>query len=424
MNLYTSRCYLIAVLFVISFVPQAWAAGLIIYETGTPDVGLAAAGFSARAQDASTLFTNPAGMTRLQGSNIMLGSQATYGSVRFDPDSNTGPQTGNDGGNAFGWAPAGSFFFTRQVGKDLAVGIGAFSYFGGEIDYNDDWVGRYHIQNAKLIGATVMPSIAFRINDAVSIGAGLNAMYGILRDEKAVGNLAPESDGQLTIKDRKWGYGADVGVLFELGEGTRIGVTYISQVNLDFKDTPGFEDIGPELAAILEATNVTSTSIDFGLKVPQIVMASVYQELGERFALMMNAGWQDWSAFKKVEPNGSMDDPGSMITKTKSEDTWHVALGGQFRPSRDWILSAGAAYDSSMWKDENRVATLPLGETWRYGLGSQYAVSEMLKVGLDYEFIWSGDLDIDRTSILGGRLSGTYKNTYYHVIALNAAFGF
>jgi long-chain fatty acid transport protein len=123
------------------------------------------------------------------------------------------------------------------VNKDLAVGLGSFSYFGGMLNYNDDWVGRYFVRDITLAGLTVMPSVAYRINDKISIGAGLNAMYGMLEDKKAVHNLAAEGDGQLKVKDDTWGFGADVGVLFEPVKGSRIGITYISQVNLDFKDT-------------------------------------------------------------------------------------------------------------------------------------------------------------------------------------------
>jgi long-chain fatty acid transport protein len=418
------RCFLVTMLIAVSWAPPIWAGGFFIYELGTPDVGLAAAGYSARAQDASTLFTNPAGMTRLQGSNLMLGSQALYGHVTFHPDAGTGPQTGNDGGNAVGWIPGGSFFFTQQAGKSLAIGIGTFSYFGGMIDYHDDWVGRYFGQNVTLVGFTVMPAVALRISDAISIGAGLNAMYGYLKDETAVRNLFSGGDGRLTVRDREWGYGADVGMLFEIGKATRVGVTYLSEVKLDFRDTPGFENIGPGLASVLEARNLTNASLGLGLKVPQSVMVSLCQELGEKFALMMNAGWQDWSAFGKVDVSVDSDNPVSLTTETNYDDTWHAALGGQFRPSDRWILSAGAAYDSSMLKNKDRTPTLPVGKAWRYGLGTQYAAAEQLKVGLDYELIWTGDLKMDRSSILGGRIKGTYEDVYSHVIAVNAALGF
>ena len=85
---------------------SAMAGGIELYELGTPDVGLASAGYAARADDASTVFKNPAGMSRLEGSQFQGGLQAAYGSVSFTPNARTSPTLGNDGGgNAIGWLP-------------------------------------------------------------------------------------------------------------------------------------------------------------------------------------------------------------------------------------------------------------------------------------------------------------------------------
>ena len=85
------------------------AGGIMIYDFGSPDVGLASAGYAARAQDSATVFTNPAGMSRLEKSQILVGVQALYGNVEFSPNPAT-TVTGDDGGNAIGWMPGGSLF--------------------------------------------------------------------------------------------------------------------------------------------------------------------------------------------------------------------------------------------------------------------------------------------------------------------------
>ena len=105
------------------------AGGIELYEIATPDVGLASAGYAARAQDASTLFKNPAGMSLLPGSQFQAGAQLTYGNVAFSPDSSTTTSGGN-GGNAIGALPAAGLFFSQQLSDRFAVGLGAFSYFG------------------------------------------------------------------------------------------------------------------------------------------------------------------------------------------------------------------------------------------------------------------------------------------------------
>jgi len=124
--------------------PSAYSGGIILYEIATPDVGLASAGYAARAQDPSTLFTNPAGMSRLPGSQFQVGAQLIYGNVEFSPDAGTGPLLGSDsGGNAVGAMPAASLFFTHALSERFTVGVGLCSYFGLAQEYDDNWVGRY-----------------------------------------------------------------------------------------------------------------------------------------------------------------------------------------------------------------------------------------------------------------------------------------
>ena len=138
--------------------PQiAVAGGIELYEIATPDVGLASAGYAARAQDASTVFKNPAGMSQLPGTQFQAGLQLTYGRVQFTPNANTGPLLGNDdGGNPVGALPAASFFLTHQISDNLTVGVGTFSYFGLATSYNSEWLGRYYIQKGSLLGLSLM----------------------------------------------------------------------------------------------------------------------------------------------------------------------------------------------------------------------------------------------------------------------------
>jgi long-chain fatty acid transport protein len=119
----------------------------MIYDFGSPDVGLASAGYAARTQDASTVFTNPAGMSRLEKSQVLGGVQALYGDVEFSPYQAT-TVTGDDGGNAIGWMSGGSLFAVQKLNPDINIGLGIFSFFGLTQSFDDDWVGRYFIQES------------------------------------------------------------------------------------------------------------------------------------------------------------------------------------------------------------------------------------------------------------------------------------
>lgn len=244
--------------------------GIQLYEIATPDVGMAAAGYAARAEDASTVFKNPAGMNQLDNAQLQAGLQALYGSVSFSPDANTSARLGTDGGgNAVGWLPAGSAFVVMPVAAKWRIGFGALSYFGLAEDYGDNWVGRYYVQ------------------------AGV------------------ENGGTTTL-------------------------------NLEY------------------------------------------------------------------------------------QDTFHGALGAQFRASEKWLVSSGFAYDSSAVSDGKRTVTLPLGEAWRLGVGTQYQVSKTITLGAAYTFLWQGNLPVDQgtDASLRGRVSGAFDDVWISVLSLNLTWEF
>lgn len=400
-------------------VPPARAGGLMLYEIATPDVGLAAAGWAARAEDASTLFKNPAGMSRLDGAQIQTGVQLTYGDVQFTPNADTSARLGsNDGGNAIGALPALSLFYSQQLGEKWRVGLGTLSYFGLAEEYDQGWVGRYYVQKSSLLGVSLLPTASYQVNDWLSLGAGLNAMYGYLNTETAVNNVEPGvGDGLLKLKDNTWGFGANVGAMVELSPNTRFGLNYLSPVDLDFKDTPSFTNLGPGLSGLL----ANPGSLNLGVTVPQSVMASVYQRVNDRLALMANVGWQNWERFGQVAVGVDSANPKNLTTDLNYQDTWHGAVGAQFQLATAWQLTGGVAYDSSAVNNEDRTVTVPVGRALRLGAGVTWQYSPRLSFNAAYEFLWAGDMSVDQGDDLAlrGRVAGTYEDASFSFFTLN-----
>ena len=414
-----------AILVVLCAGGSARAGGIMLYEFGSPDVGLAAAGYAARAQDAATVFTNPAGMSRLEKSQVLGGLQALYGNVEFSPNSTT-TVAGSDGGVAVGWLPGGSAFIVQKLNQDWSVGFGVLSYFGLAESYDDNWVGRYYVQKSALLGLTLTPAVSYRVNHWLSVGAGLNVMYGYIDSEIAVNNAGEaRPDGKLKYDDSRWGYGANLGVLVEPMPGTRFGLTYLSEVKLDFSAVPEFSGLGPLLAAALNARGLTTNSLDLSVTVPQMVMFSAYHEFNKQWAIMGNVGWQNWSRFGQVEVGVNSSNPTTLTTDSDYNDTWHVALGVQYRPAFEtpWTFSAGVAYDSSAVDDDRRSVVLPMGETWKFALGAQYAVTPSLTLGAAYELAWLGDMPVNQErGPLAGRVAGEYGSSSISFFALNLSW--
>ncbi len=401
----------------------ARGGGIELYEIATPDVGLASAGYSARAEDASTLFKNPAGMSLLQGSQFQGGLQLTYGSVSFSPDVGTSAQLGNNGGgNAIGALPAASGFFVYDLSDRWKVGLGMLNYFGLAEKYDDNWVGRYYVQNSALLGMTLMPSASFKATDWLSVGAGLNAMYGYLKTDMAVNNNSPV-DGQLSLKDETWGFGANVGVMIEPREGTRFGITYLSPLDLDFKDRPEVSVFGGNLGSLL-----ATPELKLGVKVPQSVMVGCYQDLSSKWAVMADVGWQQWSQFGEVQVGveGAGGVPRIVTANLNYQDTWHGALGARYRASEKWQFMGGVAFDSSSVDSANRTVTLPMSQAWRFGVGAGYQLRQAIHVNAAYEFLWAGNMAVTQGSDNSsrGRVSGSYNDAWFCFATLNLTWKF
>lgn len=402
----------------------SWSGGLALYEISTGEVGLASAGIAARAQDASTLFTNPAGMSLHDNSELLVNFQPLYLNVDFSSDDTTTTSGGD--GDASSWMPGGSVYYLHNLSPDVKIGLGVLSYFGLGLDYGDSWSGRYYLEDTMLVGLTLMPSISYRMNESFSFGAGINAMYGMFENSSSVFNPVQE-DGKLKVSDEDWGFGFNLGMLFEQSEGTRYGMTYMSKVDLDFKGSPEYSGPGSIPGSILSRIS----RLDMGMTVPQMVMASIYHELNNQWAIMGNVGWQDWSEFGKINVTAGINEDVENSSKTLNldyDDSWHTAFGAQYRASDLWLISGGLAYDSAILDDDNRTFALPNGDAWRLGTGAQYQLRENIELGFAYELVWFGDLSVEQETSINDtvvrRVSGEFEKMYMHFFSFSAKWRF
>lgn len=400
------------------------AGGITLYEIANPQVRLASAGWSSRANDPSTVFTNPAGMTRFQCPQIQLGLEAIYAHVEFDPNSNTTVPGNNGYSNQ--WLPAGSFFYIQPINEKLSVGIGNLGYFGSSLRYNNNWVGKYYLTYNFLEGFSFVPAAAYKITDNLSVGLGVNVMYGIYRLKSAINNsLDSLPDGRLRLIDEDFAAGAVVGLLYEFSPCTRAGLQYLSRVNLRFNATPKFHGVGPRLESLLDRAGILDSKVKIASNVPQSVMISGYHDLNDCWSFMADIGWQQWSRF--AEASISLGDPNipTLSFIPKYDNTWHAAIGAEYRYDSFWTLSGGIAYDSSAVSNKNRTLNFPVGKQWRFGTGACWKYSDNLSVDFCYEFLWSGNLPVDvNRGPLAGRVDGKFSDLYFQFLSLDLNWTF
>ena len=385
----------------------AYAGAAYIYETGNPtDTGYAAAGLAGRANDAGTVFTNPAGMTRFEKSTYLAGVTPLYLYAPFDPDENT-TVSGSDGDTNEVFAGA-SFAYIRPVTDRLRLGVSVQNFFGLALDWGDNWVGRYQATNVALIAPQLQPTAAYKVTDWLSIGAGAGLTLGYLADEARVKNLDPGlGDGKLKYDDTDFAVQGNFGIMIEPSDRTRIGLRYLTETELDFKSDIYFSGVGPAIADATKSVN----SVDLGMKMPQSLMAGIFHQVNDQWAVLGSVGWDDWSRFARIHVRVD----GTQINRVVDagfDDTYHFGVGTQYRYSPKLMLTAGFSYDSAMSTGSTRPIQLPLGAMYRYGLGFKYQKSDDLLLGGGLSFLWEGDLKVKQA---GGSVEGTVDGQYDNV---------
>ncbi|WP_455427844.1 OmpP1/FadL family transporter [Dryocola sp. LX212] len=382
------------------FTSVTHAGALFFYEIGTEDTALAGAGQAARAQDASTIVTNPAGMTRLPDHMITGGLQALGGNIDYQLDN---PSLKSPG-NVLNVMPNASGFYSQKITDNLYAGIGMYGNYGLGIDYGN-WAGDRLIKKSSLLAMTFSPSLAYKLSDKVSVGASANVNYGFLSLTRAV-----DGDDHKQ-KDHDWAMSYRLGLLMQLTDQTRAGITWNSETKYDFSidgkarlpNLPGTEFNLPISAQVYQ---------------PQQLMLSLVHDINAQWSVMGDLGWQDWSRFgaPQIAVSGQPVDNSSRL-----KDTWHTAVGVQYRPTDLWRLNAGVAFDSTPYHSQGDVAvSMPTGDEWRFATGAQYQLTPASNVGFAMEYLHMQGGKVASPEVL----QGSYSHPYMWFASVNYSYQF
>jgi long-chain fatty acid transport protein len=401
---------------------RARGAGLALYETGAPDLGTASAGRAAMAADASTVATNPAGMTLLDHTQLMIASGAMLPAINFDRGSQTDvPGGGGGGGNAGVFFPIGGVFYAQKLSDRLWLGVAVDSDFGLAGDYSLNWVGRYYLTSSSFITGQVNPNIAYRVNEWLSVGAGFSFSVARLKSQAKINNILPKfGDGGLSIESWDEAFGGNIGFLLRPTSKLKIGLTYDSPVDFKFGFHPFITNLGPGLRAALKKSGLLGAKVNLGQTEPMQFMASGLYQLTPAFALMGNVGWQNWSQFGQTQLGISAQTQKTLAVDLHYTDTIQIAFGGQYRIADRWLWSAGFAYDSAPVSEENRTPNLPLDRQLRYGTGIQYEINDDFVLGIANEVMDGSNAPYDiKRGPLAGRVQGDFSSNIINFLGIN-----
>jgi long-chain fatty acid transport protein len=402
---------------------SAQAGGLWLTLQPTPDMGVGSAGSQATGFDASTATANPAAMTRLDRSQMEAGIMGLYVDSQFDVKNSSNGDNG--GGNAGYFSPVPALNYVHSVSPDLKLGLGVGSYFGLGLNYSNEWAGKYYVQSASITTLAFNPTIGYKIAPWLSIGGGVSVVEGKLSERVAVNTLLEPGDGRLKYDASDVGYGYNLGVLVELSPQTRVGVTYVSQVDLEFKDDMRFKNLdGTLLGAALRASGLLDSQLKIDMTIPAQLSVGAYHALTDKFALVGTVNWQNWSKFG--QPEIAVADSNTVTADLDYKDTYHAGIGAYYRVAEPWLLMVGFGYDTSPTSSSSeRSPVLPLGATFTYAAGVQYDWNKDFSVGAAYALIDAGSAKVNRSGgPLKGDLEGEYDTNYIHAVNLNFVYRF
>lgn len=444
----------------------AHAGAFQLNESSAAGLGNAFAGGAAVAQDASTLWSNVAGLSRMRDSQVVVALHLVQPSMKFRNAGSfaaLGQTLGGDGGDAGGLSPVPNLYLAKPLDGGMVLGLGITAPWGLVTEYDDGWAGRFQALTSSIRTVNLNPGLSWRASDAVSLGLGLNAQRisaeftnqvdytAALLSAAARNGIAPgtpafnaiaaataglESHTRVKGSDNATGWNA--GALWELDKRTRFGAQYRSPIRYRIEGTarfanPAVPPAPPVIGLLATGVNTAAlfdTRVSSRVKIPAIVNLSYFAGIDDRWDVMADAQWTQWSSIRDLTFTRA---DGTVLQSTPENfrNTWKLAFGANYHYSPQWMFRGGVAFDQSPVRTAFRTPRLPDADRTWLAAGAQYTANPRCTVDLGAAYIRvrkaainaSGDPSDPAAALANGLLSGRYtSNTLILSAQLNYAF--
>jgi long-chain fatty acid transport protein len=387
-------------------VSQAHASAFALIEQSASGLGNSYAGAAAAAEDASTIFYNPAGMSLLPGGKQVSAGLALINlSAKFSDSGSTAPlgigSLGGNGGDAGGLAAVPNLYFAMDVAQNWKAGVGVSVPFGLKIEYDPTWMGRFQAINSDISTLNVNPSVSYKPNDKMSLGFGLNYQQIDAELSKAV-VIGPGAESVAVVKGKDTSWGFNAGAVYQPTPNTRLGVSYRSSIKYSVGGT-----------VTVAAVPALNGDANVDIEMPDTFSIALHHRLDSKWTLLGDVTRTGWSKIKElrvVTSNGQPPD----VTPENFRNTWRVGVGATYRYSDDWSIKTGLAYDQTPVNDTDRTARLPDQNRLWLSFGGQYKLSKDGTLDFGYAHLFIKDASINQnggSAAANGQLVGTYNGT-------------
>lgn len=409
---------------------QAFASAYQVneYFNSAVSAGDAGAGGAALANDASTTYSNPAGLMRIHNPQlVVVGSllmarphftgSSTWSSVSplVPPPLTTYTETGTASGAYT--TPIPALHFATCLTPGWRFGLSMMAPFGLGTVYDDDSVLRYNSTKTELVVVDLTPALAYEINNQWSIGAGVDINRASLTYKAMAGvpslsalGLPPISQDTLSSNSaRGWGYGGHVGILWQAFSCTRLGLTYHSRSSIDMNGTSKLS--GPLLGGGAISTDNFKTTV----VLPPFTTLSAYQDINDMWAIDGSINYTQWSNvnngtqsfYNVLAPN-----PVTVTYPWHYRNTWMAALGTVVKANCQWTFRGGVHYDQSPIRNNERFDFLPDNDRYGLAVGAHYQFTKQMGFDVGWTHLWVKDASISAPIVVGTQTAtpnGTYR---------------
>ncbi len=385
----------------------AQAGAFLLREQSTEATGLSTAGAAAGGGGLGSMFWNPATITD------HAGWQSSWSLTGIFPESKITAGGGSsllaygaNSGNVSQSAVLPASYSTYQLNDKIWLGLAVNTPFGLVTQSNNIWAGSTLGITSKIESYDFNPTIAYKVNDMLSVAAGVQAMYFKTYLRKAIdlpnlfGAGSPFADA--SVRGDGWGFGFTLGATLKPVEGTEIGIGYRSSVTEKQKGNINFgQQIILPGPLLVQPLPVGSYPAQLTLKLPDVVTLGLKQRITNDLTLLAGFEWDHWNTVQQlpITSSGGFPPAGTVYETISARFTngYIVSLGGEYKWNPNLTLRAGVAYEKSPINNSNRLTILPDSDRVWTSIGAGWKVSDKLKLDFSYAHLFGRDGTVNIT---------------------------
>lgn len=373
----------------------AMASGFQLWEQDGASIGDYHAGYAAWANDASTGFYNPAGLTRFQNQQVVLGGDAImtnfkyHGSLTVLSGDTTFDSIVAQGGQ-FGFVP--DLHYVTPLNDWIGFGFDVVVPFGLKTNYGTDTPLQYAGTLSSITVVDISPSLGFKVSKKVSLGAGFDIQRAFAEFNQ-VGTLGyiQGFDSTSTNRANDTGYGYHLGALYECSENSRFGLSYHSQVVHHLTGSSHFYGPLADLNTADPDSSLISHHAKANLTLPPYTALSGYHKINPQVAVMASVIFTQWNTFQNLTlqnvagvSNGESTTNLNVTIPEHYRNTWNFSAGSEYYLTPDVTLRGGIGYDQTPVSDAYRNIQLPDNDRFVLAFGGHYQACKAVGFDLGY----------------------------------------